>query len=1284
MTSDARLVPLPVPTYLTPSCNMSDLERLSDEEELEETLAYNSDIEQYDGAVNGGQDEDIEPQIDRIAALTSTLRTTDTNTNQILRAHIAILVSALGGPDHTSDIGLYKLGHDALACLKDMKRWIKTVDERNNTSDVALACADCGLLQNDLTVILCQWDKTPEGVSKSRTTDKIMVACLELLVLLTWPTELKSKTHPEEYSARAKVRLAQLRYKHHILTYKGGRTFKAVIRLGLNALTIPEEDREPRDLSILRLIVYFIRNILYIEPLPATNGKKAVSNFLQYPGGIHPSDLSMQSIIPVFEKNNVFMFLISIAHSVLTNIRDEQFGLLVVESLYLITREIDTDHLIYALASDVSQDKAANVVPPASAAAGLDLTALLSEEDKRRKKLKSVMSTRHGRFGTLLSLKNSNNASYIAISGQKALPSTYDTLQKLDSTKKWHKTSTFRYDSNDFVRDATIILKGRPLVAFLSFIDRLLSSGSFNNLLSFVSRHFTNLVNDDIGRAGILHAIDSHELASYFLTVSWFFRFKRRKALVLTEVDLAPKEDNLTYGSVGAALSEVNFILLISYLRSSFDVRDFNSLHVALVCFREMLLIANSIFVKERTQKEIELLSEEDINEDREMAEGIIRKLFSQKEFLDLCVNIPKTADKHSPEYLKVAVSVVHTLLRSFETLSNEDVHLFIRTRRRMRKLKNGNGLNQQMDREHWHLIDRGSDEEDDEEELKFITRERKLDYKNSEVRFFHPAIVSTHIKYLSRYEDMTHDEIKKGISYFHRLFVIRKDYLALYRLDFVVLLNDLQSFLPRSSGIRRHVDEFVVYFMKKFQDAILSFPLAIELLFPRFENLEYMTYLSTGDLKVFDKNTESNKYGRNTNSYFASDAVQPRAALIFQFVEKEKSLDEKIGALTYHLTKKKNTTKLLNVLSGEFGRIAEVVKQDTKASLSLRLSLANRRLLISEPLVRLLLQTVGFDLPFLQNDETVFRLTSSFRILQEASDLLKKWLEQHQRGAGDIEPFLDQFQRVIFSREQLEFGKLALEKQRAGEALDMNDEMVKEIGAEAAEILMGLARRREYDEEVAAKFYPEDIDSLVSDNSDFEPDSETVTQKSSRRRRRQRAGTDGDELLDGLLSDEEITTRPRNGGIRRKRTTDDVLDGEPARTIISAEFVADSDDDSDTEDNKLFFEREAKLRELIALRGGIATKEDLKQFQQSWSNLLSALTTQQVRTAVTKASRLFVADSDDEEDFQAMEKKELHVVIETANEAQSEDGSSDLKRTIEEEIPISRKRRLVIDDDDE
>lgn len=105
--------------------------------------------------------EDDEEEEDKIRTLTTRLKPNETHAQKLLRAHIAILVSALGGVDHTSEIKPppYKLGHDALACLKDIKRWIRAVDEKQNNYEVALACAECGLIQNDVIVMLCQWEQ---------------------------------------------------------------------------------------------------------------------------------------------------------------------------------------------------------------------------------------------------------------------------------------------------------------------------------------------------------------------------------------------------------------------------------------------------------------------------------------------------------------------------------------------------------------------------------------------------------------------------------------------------------------------------------------------------------------------------------------------------------------------------------------------------------------------------------------------------------------------------------------------------------------------------------------------------------------------------------------------------------------------------------------------------------------------------------------------------------------------------------------------------------------------
>jgi len=57
------------------------------------------------------------------------------NVSPLQRAHIYSLCTALGGAS-VEETGKYALGDDALACLKDLRRWLKLYDEKLNRYDV--------------------------------------------------------------------------------------------------------------------------------------------------------------------------------------------------------------------------------------------------------------------------------------------------------------------------------------------------------------------------------------------------------------------------------------------------------------------------------------------------------------------------------------------------------------------------------------------------------------------------------------------------------------------------------------------------------------------------------------------------------------------------------------------------------------------------------------------------------------------------------------------------------------------------------------------------------------------------------------------------------------------------------------------------------------------------------------------------------------------------------------------------------------------------------------------
>ncbi|KAK9544727.1 Topoisomerase 1-associated factor 1 [Aspergillus fumigatus] len=90
-----------------------------------------------------------------------------------VRAHVYSLVTALGGFNGES-ADRYVLGDDALACLRDIKRWLKLYDEKHNRMDVARCLGEANLVNGDLLPILTLWSTSGQ---KSKHMSRIALAC---------------------------------------------------------------------------------------------------------------------------------------------------------------------------------------------------------------------------------------------------------------------------------------------------------------------------------------------------------------------------------------------------------------------------------------------------------------------------------------------------------------------------------------------------------------------------------------------------------------------------------------------------------------------------------------------------------------------------------------------------------------------------------------------------------------------------------------------------------------------------------------------------------------------------------------------------------------------------------------------------------------------------------------------------------------------------------------------------------------------------------------------------
>ena len=106
------------------------------------------------------------------------------------------------------------LGDDALACLRDLKRWLKLYDEKTNRLDVARCLAEAKLVNGDLLPILASW---PEGAPNDKLKARVALACLELLVPLTWPLENGGEMTVNHHRHTPYIQQAQILYKAGIL-----------------------------------------------------------------------------------------------------------------------------------------------------------------------------------------------------------------------------------------------------------------------------------------------------------------------------------------------------------------------------------------------------------------------------------------------------------------------------------------------------------------------------------------------------------------------------------------------------------------------------------------------------------------------------------------------------------------------------------------------------------------------------------------------------------------------------------------------------------------------------------------------------------------------------------------------------------------------------------------------------------------------------------------------------------------------------------------------------------
>lgn len=697
------------------------------------------------------------------------------------------------------------LGDDALACLRDLKRWLKLYDEKANRLDVARCLAESNLVGGDLLQILAAW---PENATNDRLKSKIALACLELLVPLTWPLDKDTQQMTVNHHRHIPyLQIAQLGYKREIINYDGARILHTAVRCALPSIAQPMGDRNTRDEGIIKLVLYFLRNIIMIAP-PLN---------VQYEGD--EAEISRSATIGAFDYQDIFLVLLTISSGMGEDFNTQD--VVILDILFHLIKGVDIEKLF---ADD-------------TAAANSKVDELVRLRKKEAAMLRSYQTnapTRHNRFGTMVWMQR-EDSKMTTISGQAAMLDGTRSLAKMDSTKKFKPARRALKGENgplDF--DTPVTLNTQANKHLRAFVENFLDSG-FNPLFN----HLRKAIDREAERVLEYHP------RQFFYLVSWFLEAERqrRKSKKDSKSSKHKVPDEVdSFSLVASVLNQEMFVTLNRAMDSTLENKMWQELSAAMKCFTQILLTVQD-------------MSDSPLEEDQEIAENILNRMFYEETTHDRVATITRGYNDQGFGYLDSCTELAHNYLRILEQYSKQNVDLQVRSRRRTRRKKKA-AREAGEDGPDDEIIDESDGE--DERRAETTSRERKFDFKRFASRFLTQGCVDTFVTFTAYFNDLKSAQLKRSHRFFYRVAFKQEMSVMLFRVDIIALLYKMikgpEGLDPQASCYKEW-DELVKQILKKCTRKIQERPeLVVEMLFSKINSTAH--YLEYG----YEKQTVSSR----------------------------------------------------------------------------------------------------------------------------------------------------------------------------------------------------------------------------------------------------------------------------------------------------------------------------------------------------------------------------------------------------------------------------------------
>ncbi|KAL0943986.1 topoisomerase 1-associated factor 1 (timeless protein) [Colletotrichum truncatum] len=721
-----------------------------------------------------------------------------------VRAHINSLVSALGGTSADDD-GQYRLGDDAIEVLRDLKKWIRFYDEKTNRMDVARCISEANLVDGDLLHILAGW---PENATDNKFRARIALACFEIMVPLTWPLERDPERMTNNHHRHIPVlELAQLAYKRAIINFDGAQILHTAVRVALPSMAITIGDRTPRDHGIIKLALFFLRNIAMIAPPPN----------VKYDGD--ETQVSRSTTIDAFSFQDIFMVLLMIASNMGEDFRTED--VIVMEIIYHLVKQVNVKKLFM----DEQQ---------LNKAKAQELSAMMSKEKAMHNAYNRRGPTRHNRFGTMVWMKR-DDGRVSTITGQDALADSATRQQKLDESKTFRPARRARKEELE-PKDlgAPVKLNARANAQLRTFVEDFLDAG-FNPLFEHVRKSLDREAS---------HVLTYHRRQFMYL-VAWFLEAERVRRKRKQDAKKPSTADEVSsFNLVAGVLNQAMFITLTKTMHDSWEHKEWPTLTAAMRCFTQILLT-------------VQEMAESGNEDNEEIAENILSRLFYEDSTHDLVANVVRQYKDQGFEYLDSATELTHHFLRILEAYSKQNVDMQVRSRKRTRRKKKAAQDAAGVD----NIDEEGDESANDEANAEKTSKERKFDFHRFTSRFTPQGVVDTFVAFTKYYKDLDDSQLKRAHRYFYRIAFKQEMSVMLFRVDIIHLLYNMikgPEPLDKSSGMFKEWEELSKQIIRKCVRKIEQRPeLIIEMLFSKMQSTAH--YLEFG----YEKQTISSSHAK-------------------------------------------------------------------------------------------------------------------------------------------------------------------------------------------------------------------------------------------------------------------------------------------------------------------------------------------------------------------------------------------------------------------------------------